>query len=102
MDNVTYLKKPSDHLYQGQYKIPAYMDEAILAYVNKGRIPGDFLQAVIGNDLKEAVGRADLENMKNLPAYVYYFYNETPTPCWGSREKMNKWAEHSGLKGMMR
>lgn len=75
------------------HRIPSRMMHAIKAYVERGEVPGDFLQAVICNDLKEAVGRADYENLRNLPAFVGYFYNEAPADCWGSRAKMQAWVE---------
>jgi hypothetical protein len=74
-----------------QWYIPDRMMPGIERYVEQRIIPGDFLQAVICNDLKEAVGRADDENMDNLPAYVAYFYNKAPSECWGSKEKMKRW-----------
>ena len=77
--------------HSGKYYIPARMMEGIIRYIDKRIKPGDFLTAVITNDLTEAVSRADEENMQNLPAYVNYFYNEAPSPCWGSKEKMEEW-----------
>lgn len=76
-----------------QYYIPERMMGGIIRYIEDGIIPGGFLQAVVSNDLKEAVGRADEENMANLPAYVAYFYNEAPSQCWGSEEKMLRWGK---------
>ncbi len=84
--------------FQGFY-IPARMMGAIERYVEYAAIPGDFLQAVICNDLKEALGRADDENMKNLPAYVAFFYNETPSLCWGSPKKMKAWCDSKQEQG---
>jgi len=71
--------------------IPQRMMDAIDRYINQGIPPGDFLTAVISNDLKEALSRADEENLVNLPAYLGYFCNEAPAPCWGSEEKMKAW-----------
>jgi hypothetical protein len=59
-------------------------------------IPGRFLQAVICNDLKEACGQADNENIHQLPAYVAYFYNHAPHNCWGSRDIMMAWHKRGG------
>jgi hypothetical protein len=67
------------------------MMPAIRAYVEDHRVPGHFLQAVICNDLRGAIDRADEENLANLPAFVGYFYNEAPSGCWGSKEKMKAW-----------
>lgn len=74
-----------------QFYIPERMMGGIQRYIERGIEPGGFLCAVIENDLKEAVGRADEENMANLPAFVSYFYNEAPSVCWGSPEKMVAW-----------
>jgi len=74
-----------------EFVIPDYMMEGLELYIEHGVVPGDFLTAVIKNDLAEAVGRADDHNMRNLPAYVGYLYNEAPATCWGSAEKMKVW-----------
>lgn len=77
-----------------EFYIPERMMPSIKRYVEEGVKPGDFLTAVIENDLSEACGRADDENMRNLPAYAAYFYSETPGMCWGSEKAMTLWIEH--------
>jgi len=74
-----------------QFYIPDRMMGGITRYLENGIAPGDFLTAVICNDLREAYGRADDENLVNLSAFVAYFYNEAPHNCWGSPEKMKEW-----------
>ena len=54
-------------------------------------MPGQFLQAVISNDLKEAVSRADDNNVKILHVYICFFYNKTPSACWGSMKNLIEW-----------
>ena len=76
-----------------EFAIPDRMGGAITRWIENGIMPGDFLTAVLRNDLREAVGMADDENMCNLPAYVGYFYNEAPPNCWGSPEKVAAWAK---------
>ena len=73
------------------FYIPDRMMESIKRYIEHGIKPGDFLSAIISNDLREAVGRADDENIKNIPAYVSYFYMEAPASCWGSFKNMQNW-----------
>ena len=64
---------------------------SITRYV-QARIPtGGFLKAVLSNDLKEAVFQADDENIDLLPQIVKYLYNEVPSGCWGSPEKVRTW-----------
>lgn len=75
------------------FYIPSRMMEGIKRYVDKGVVPGQFLQAIIKNDLNGAVAHADQENLQNIPAYVRFFYNNTPGPCSGSPAKMKAWVE---------
>jgi hypothetical protein len=82
-----------------QFYIPERMMGGIKRYIEHGIKPGSFLRAVIQNDLREAVGAADDENMANLPAYVAYFYNEAPSDCWGSPENMEAWIERKEKAG---
>jgi hypothetical protein len=73
------------------FYIPERMMPGIKRYIEERIQPGRFLTAVICNNLKVAVMYADEENVRNLPAYVAYFYNETPSTCWGSEEEMKAW-----------
>jgi len=75
------------------FEIPDYMESGLRYYLEYGLEPGDFLTSIICNDLTRAVQHADDTNIKNIPAYVGYFYNHTPSICWGSKEKMKKWME---------
>ena len=76
-----------------EYHIPNYMMGGLRRYIERGIHPGDFLTAVICNDLREAVGRADDTNIANLPAYVAYLHNEVPAIAWGSIKRMQAWME---------
>lgn len=74
-----------------QCGIPDYMVEGLVRYVVHHIAPGDFLCAVIANDLFEAYGRADSTNIYCIYNYVQFFYNHAPAPCWGSREALKAW-----------
>lgn len=71
--------------------IPPHMQEAIRRYVVQGFTPGQFLQSVITNDLRGAVGYADAVNLPLLKLYVQWFYNVAPAPCRGSLSTMQQW-----------
>lgn len=73
--------------------IPDHMIDGVKRYIDEGIPPGSFLTAVICNDLKEAVGRADHINIKALPNIVSWFYNNAPRTCWGSEENFRAWVE---------
>jgi hypothetical protein len=79
--------------------IPARMHGGIVRYVEDGIQPGHFLTAVINNDLREACGRADDENVQLLANYVRWFYNYAPSGCWGSSDSATRWARVGGLRG---
>jgi len=70
--------------------------ESLQAYIEFGRPVGSFLEAVISNDLKESVIRADDLNIHLLPKYVEWLYNNAPiapTAAWGSSEIYQTWIE---------
>ena len=64
---------------------------AIHHYAYEHRETGGFLEAVLRNDLAGAIGLADENNLAALPAIVAYCYNEIPSACWGSSEKVKDW-----------
>ena len=65
--------------------------DSIDLYVKVGCQPGGFLIAVLSNDLREAFARADQENIAAMFEIVKYCWNEIPSECWGSPEKVNDW-----------
>ena len=68
-------------------------------FVQYGQPLGDFLTAVLQNNLVEAIGRADEENQRDIVEIVGYLYWEIPSSCWGSPEKVAKWIAQGGLEG---
>lgn len=58
------------------------------------KIPtGDFLKAVLENNLFEAMGRADTGAKANLEAIMTYIYNEIPYEAWGNPQKVRDWLQ---------
>lgn len=74
-----------------RYGIPKHMHGGVIRYVVYGIEPGHFLDALMSNDLKEAFGRADEENIAAMHAWIKWFYNEAPGTCWGSPERVDQW-----------
>ena len=79
--------------------VPDRMLGALQRYVDHGIAPGDFLTAVLSNDLREACGRADDENRHLIFEYVKFLYNNAPSGCWGSEENFRNWIKQGGLNG---
>jgi len=73
--------------------IPEHCRDSVRAYVEIGQPVGEFLQAVIANELSESVCRADDINIQRLADYVKFFWGDAPSDCWGSRDKYQKWIE---------
>ena len=60
-------------------------------YAEQGIPTGDFLRAVLANDLMEACGCADEDNQRTLFHIVAYVYNEMPSICHGSEKRVDCW-----------
>ena len=78
------------YLFRGMY-VPEDIIESIDRYVEHGVPTGGFLEAVICNDLREACGRADQDNLRIIPAIVGYLYNHCPSTCWGRAYSFDNW-----------
>jgi hypothetical protein len=61
--------------------------ERLEAYRHEGCPVGSFLQAVISNNLRDAIGNADEYNRATLFHLIAWMHNEFPSPLWGSAEK---------------
>lgn len=79
--------------------IPEHMRDSVIGYICRGRPVGDFLQAVIRNDLWGAVSRGDDENVQALGTYVRFFWNYSPTGCHDDADRHDYWVERGGLEG---
>ncbi len=71
--------------------LPDHMQQVARDYVENFVMPGDFLQAVLRNDLVAAFGRADWTNIQAMQQWASWLYNECPSTAWGSMDKVEKW-----------
>jgi hypothetical protein len=71
--------------------VPEHLHEGLIEYIVMRRPTGSFLDAVLCNNLKEAVGRADVFARPHLHEIVGFLYNHAPAPCWGSPERVQAW-----------
>jgi hypothetical protein len=79
--------------------VPSHMRGAVERYVMHGISPGNFLTAVLSNDLKEAFARADDDNAAAMHGWVRFLYNYTPSNSHGSPATFRAWIERGGLVG---
>lgn len=73
------------------YDIPEITRESIDAWAREARPTGEFLRAVLSNNLREAFALADLENRVAMFDIVSYCWNEIPALCWGSPVSVEGW-----------
>ena len=71
--------------------LPINLKESLQRYVEHRIPPGDFLRAVLENDLMEAIGRADDINRFYLHDICSYVYNKMPLSCHGNKENVKEW-----------
>jgi hypothetical protein len=81
-----------------RFQIPIHMHNGIIRWILDGIRPGTFLCAIVENNLKESIMRADIDNITRLIAYVNFFYNAAPGGCWGSVDKVRQWENDGGLR----
>jgi len=72
-------------------RIPAQVLASLYGYVEHRQAPGHFLNAVLRNDLFEAVGRADKESRAALAELVCFIHMEVRSDCHGTPEKLKQW-----------
>ena len=89
---------PDDDPFINWPDVPEHLRAGLVAYVKHGQPTGDFLRAVLVNDLSEALARADGVSTLALQSIAGWIYNEAPSPCWGSEEEVAAWlASHKAL-----
>lgn len=80
-------------------EIPECTRETIDEYVRTGRPVGDFVSALLANDLVGSHTRADDNNLRAMSHTVAYLYNKVPMNCRGDRALQQEWISSGGLEG---
>lgn len=74
-----------------------HMWGGVARWVVWGVEPGDFLLAVLRNDLMDACGRADDWNQRAIFEWAKLLHNGLPSMSFGGRAQVDAWARQSGL-----
>lgn len=83
-------------------EVPEHCQQGVEDYLLEGHRQGDFLMAVMCNDLMEAAVRADMHNRHALHAYAIVLHNDFPSipmKAYGSDEIVEAWIKSRGLRG---
>lgn len=73
--------------------IPPHCQDGMRAYIEQRQPVGNFLTAVLENNLMEACARGDDINRNALHQYSLFLYNYAPSACYGSKAKVTAWLE---------
>lgn len=71
--------------------VPAHLLPGLEAWRDDGVVPGDFLCAVLRNDLAGAFLRADEVSAASMQAIVWWCWNNLPASSWGGEDAMRAW-----------
>jgi hypothetical protein len=76
-----------------EFPLPPHIAHTLKQWASAqlGHYPGSFITAVLTNDLRTAVEKADGQNIFLIPAMVMWLFNHAPAACWGSPEKVELW-----------
>jgi len=80
--------------------VPEHLQGGLRRYVELGIPPGHFLQAVLRNDLRDAVNRADLTSLAGLSDIVKFLHCYAPSGSHGHQTAYGDWISHGGWRGM--
>ena len=84
------------------HTLPPHMHHAILGWIEHAEPLGDFLTALLSNDLMEAFSRADNKNVAAMRQWVDYLYNYAPSGCYGSPQNVVAWWVAGGQEGIFK
>lgn len=79
--------------------LPKHMRGGVLRYLKHGIEPGQFLRAILENNLKEAYARADEINIECIKAWVIWLMYRCPAAAQGSPEIVQDWIARGGMTG---
>lgn len=71
--------------------IPDHLRGGLVRYFADGILPGGFLQAVLCNDLREAVLRANPGTEHALRPLIAFLTHYAPHTAWGTCDKVLAW-----------
>ena len=84
-----------------EFGVPAQMHGTLVNYIIDARPTGGFMEAVLNNDLRSAVYKADDMNLKAIPNYVKFLHNCAPHACWGRKDATGDWREKGGIRAYL-
>ena len=81
-------------------RIPEHMRDSMRGYIEHGKDIGDFLYALLCDDIPGAFSKADDTNRDAMYEYVCFLHDEAPSTAWGSPEAVSDWIKRGGMQGI--
>lgn len=78
-------------LLAGMHFVPRHMQEAVATWFIRRKPVGDFLTALLSNDLRGAVLKADDVNLAALRDWMLFLANHAPAGSFGSPQAVKDW-----------
>jgi hypothetical protein len=75
------------------HRVPAHLHAGLLVYLEDHLPPGDGLLAILENDLRQTLNRADPDTLAGLVNIVSFLMHEAPAEAWGSPALVRAWLE---------
>lgn len=72
-------------------RVPEGLRQGLRFYLDEHVPAGHFLTAIFENDLREALGRADIPSRCGMFDIVSYLHNFAPAPAWGGKRQVELW-----------
>lgn len=77
--------------YLAASEVPHHLRGGLVLWFGHGILPGAFLQAVLANDLRQAVGRVSPGSLFAIQSLVTFLNTHAPAEAWGSRDALLAW-----------
>lgn len=78
--------------------IPEALEAGLIRYRDHHIGTGGFLRAVLGNQLSEAMLRADDDSAGQLPEIMRWIWEQMPAKAWGNPAKVDAWLRQGPLR----
>ena len=80
--------------------VPDRIAAIFARYLERGTPPGSWAEAVLHNDLTNAIMLGDTEARAAVPGVVLALYDSAPVWAWGHPDRVRSWRGIGGLRGM--
>lgn len=77
----------------GKSMVPSYLHDGLINYFARRIRPGSFLTAVLENNLRVALGKADPLSRAAFADILEFLVTTAPYDSWGSEDAVTAWVK---------